>query len=115
MFRLPACLIVCLLLLMQGCASSVPSSLTNSALNRDHDWTRITLDGSGFDVAAMRRLDADLEAGAFPKIHMVLVEQGARLVFEKYLAGDDWIWVVPAAIASLTSTVATICVRFRRV
>lgn len=94
MFRKLACLFVCLLLLMQGCASSVPSSLTNSAMDRDHDWSRVALDDSGFDIAAMQRLDADLEVGVLPNIHMVLVEKNARLVYEKYLAGEDWNWGV---------------------
>lgn len=90
----PIYLSACLLLLFIACGCSSLSSVPNSAPDRDHDWSKVTLAGSGFDAAKMQRLDERLEAGDFPNIHMVLVEHGARLVYEKYLAGDDQDWGV---------------------
>jgi CubicO group peptidase (beta-lactamase class C family) len=88
MLRLTACL----LLLMLGSACSLSPSLSNSVQDRDHDWSQVTLDGSGFDIERMQRLTERLESGAYPNTHMVLVEHNARLVYEKYLSGDDQDW-----------------------
>ena len=85
-------LTVCLLLLMLGSACSLSPSLSNSVQDRDHDWSRVTLDDSGFDIERMQRLTERLESGAHPNIHTVLIEQNARLVYEKYLSGEDQNW-----------------------
>lgn len=92
MLRQSLYLSACLLLLLLASACSLSPSLTNSATDRDHDWSRVTLDGSGFDLDRMQRLSERLESGALPNIHMVLIEHNARLVYEKYLSGDDQSW-----------------------
>jgi CubicO group peptidase (beta-lactamase class C family) len=91
----PIYLSACLLLLLLTSGCSTLSSVTNSAADRDHDWSRVTLAGSGFDMERMRRLNDRLETGYFPNIHAVLIEHNARLVYEKYLAGEDEAWGGP--------------------
>jgi CubicO group peptidase (beta-lactamase class C family) len=40
----------------------------------------------------MQQLDRQLELGVFPKAHMVVIEYDGKLVYEKYLAGNDENW-----------------------
>ena len=78
------------LLLLSACGPS--PSLTDS--DRDHDRSTATLNASGFDAERMQELTRRLQAGEFPNIHAVLVEQDARRVYEVYLAGQDQSWGV---------------------
>lgn len=45
--------------------------------------------------ALAERLEAKLQAGDLPNLHAVLVAHGDRLVFERYLAGEDGRWGQP--------------------
>ena len=81
--------------LLLACSSSTPVSLTNSAAQRDDGWSTATLDESGFDPAKMQQLTQRLESGWHPNAHMVLVAYQGRLVYEKYLSGDDQSWATP--------------------
>ena len=80
-----------LLLACSGCSSV---SLTNSAEPRDAVWSTVTLAASGFDQAKMAVLTERLESAWHPNAHMVLIEYRGKLVYEKYLSGDDQLWGV---------------------
>ena len=90
---LPKCACLGLLLLLASACSPAPS-VTNSVVDRDHDWSRVNARAGGFDSARLARLERRLDAGEFANVHMVLVERRARLVLEKYLSGDDQVWGV---------------------
>ena len=68
---------------------STAASLTNSDAPRDDGWQTATLEESGFDRVKMQQLTQRLESGWHPNAHMVLVAYQGKLVYEKYLSGDD--------------------------
>ena len=80
------------LLLTCACASKAPPSVTNPGAAGDDGWRIVDPAAAGFDAAGLEALDGQLAAGAFPNVHAVVVEHDGRLVFEKYLAGEDQIW-----------------------
>jgi CubicO group peptidase (beta-lactamase class C family) len=80
--------------LLLACSSCTSVSLTNSDAQRDDDWPTATLDESGFDLVKMQQLTQRLESGWHPNAHMVLVAYQGKLIYEKYLSGDDEIWGV---------------------
>jgi len=82
--------------LLLACSSSYPVSLTNSDAQRDDGWPIGTLDESGFDLVKIQQLTQRLESGWHPNAHMVLVAYQGKLVYEKYLSGDDEVWGVQA-------------------
>jgi CubicO group peptidase (beta-lactamase class C family) len=61
-------------------------------LHVDDGWTLGTLQDAGFNIEKMQLLDQELESGVYPKAHMVVIEYDGKLVYEKYLAGDDENW-----------------------
>ena len=85
---------ISLSLLLLACSSNSPVSLTNSDAPRDGLWSTATSAGSGFDQAKMDVLTERLESAWHPNAHVVLVEHRGKLVYEKYLSGDDQIWGV---------------------
>ena len=87
--------IYCIFLLLVPVHSGIAAdSLTNPPAERDDNWATASLEESGFDVDRMRRLSERLESGEIANLHMVLVEYDGRLVYEKYLSGDDETWGV---------------------
>ena len=82
--------------LLLACSSFTSVSLTNSDAQRDDGWPTATLDESGFDLVKMQQLTQRLESGWHPNAHMVLVSYQGKLVYEKYLSGDDEIWGIQA-------------------
>ena len=83
-----------LALLVLLSTGSTAASLTNSDALRDDGWKTATLDESGFDLVKMQQLTQRLESGWHPNAHMVLVAYQGKLVYEKYLSGDDESWGV---------------------
>ena len=81
-----------LLLLTCACAPMAPPSVTNTGASGDGGWQFVDPAAAGIDAAGLEALERRLESGEFPNIHAVVVERQGRLVFEKYLAGDDEIW-----------------------
>jgi CubicO group peptidase (beta-lactamase class C family) len=71
------------------------ASLPDSDAPRDDGWQAATLDESGFDRVKMQQLTQRLESGWHPNAHMVLVVYRGKLVYEKYLSGDDESWGIP--------------------
>ena len=68
------------------------AQLLSSVLHADDGWTLGTLQDAGFDLEKMQLLDQELESGVFPRVHMVVIEYDGKLVYEKYLAGNDENW-----------------------
>jgi CubicO group peptidase (beta-lactamase class C family) len=68
------------------------AQLPSSVLHADDGWTLGTLQDAGFDMEKMQLLDQELESGVFPRAHMVVIEYDGKLVYEKYLAGNDESW-----------------------
>ena len=87
MIRLSILLLSGLLLACDGPRSTGPVAATLELTP-----TEAALDAAGFDLPAMRRLTRELEAGAYTNAHMLLVAHDGRLVYERYLAGDDESW-----------------------
>ena len=85
-------------LLLLACSSNTSVSLTNFDTQRDDDWPTTTLDESGFNLVKMQQLTQRLESGWHPNAHMVLVAYQGKLVYEKYLSGDDESWGVPVGL-----------------
>ena len=56
------------------------------------EWPTATPEAAGFAPDLAARLDAALEDETLAGLHAVLVVRGGRLVYERYLAGDDEIW-----------------------
>lgn len=88
-------LLSCLFLLLLGCSSIAPVSLTNQSSERDNEWRIENLEDSGLDVEKMQQLTQRLKSGWHPNAHMVLVEYGGKLVYENYLSGEDESWGQP--------------------
>jgi len=84
-----------LALLVLLSTGSTAASLTNSDAPRDDGWQTATLEESGFDRVKMQQLTQRLESGWHPNAHMVLVAYQGKLVYEKYLSGDDKSWGIP--------------------
>jgi hypothetical protein len=59
-------LLSCLFLLLLGCSSVAPVSLTNQSSERDNEWPIATLEDSGFDVEKMQQLTQRLKSGWHP-------------------------------------------------
>ena len=91
---------------MISCCKSLPGLLTwvllgcfNAALLADTTPVRLK-DGwqvqaaaeAGFDQQVLADMTARLEQNHFPNAHLVLVEYDGRLVYEKYLSGEDQNW-----------------------
>ena len=91
-------LAISLSLLLLACSSNNSVSLTNSDTQRDDDWPTTTLDESGFDLVKMQQLTQRLESAWHPNAHMVLVAYQGKLVYEKYLSGDDESWGVQVGL-----------------
>ncbi len=79
------------LLLLSG-SSVAQVSYASPPEQRDDGWTTATLEASGFDADRMLRLTEKLEAGGFPNTHIVVIEYDGKLVYEKYLSGQDQNW-----------------------
>jgi CubicO group peptidase (beta-lactamase class C family) len=47
---------------------------------------------AGFDPATLEQLVVDIETGAFPNTHALLIEHDGALVFERYFSGTDERW-----------------------
>ena len=91
-------LAISLSLLLLACSSNNSVSLTNSDTQREDDWPTTTLDESGFDLVKMQQLTQRLESAWHPNAHMVLVAYQGKLVYEKYLSGDDESWGVQVGL-----------------
>ncbi len=61
-------------------------------LTRDDGWQVMDAAEAGFDAEALAALAQDLDDGAYPNVHAVVIERGDGLVFEQYLTGADQIW-----------------------
>ena len=86
----------CLLpLLLLACSNAQQPSVTNPPAQGDVEWPTASLRETGFDVEKMQRLTQRLESGWHHNAHMVLVEYDGKLVYEKYLAGEDQNWGDP--------------------
>ena len=81
-----------LFLLLMACSGLSQSQSINPVLQADDGWPLGTLQDAGFDMRKMQRLDQELESGTFPRAHMVVIEYDGKLVYEKYLAGNDENW-----------------------
>jgi CubicO group peptidase (beta-lactamase class C family) len=79
------------LLLLSG-SSAAQVSFASPPEQRDDGWSTETLEASGFDADRMQRLTEKLEAGGFPNTHIVVIEHDGKLVYEKYLSGQDQNW-----------------------
>ena len=56
------------------------------------DWPTATPDEAGFVPDLARRLDAALASETGKGLHAVVVVRGGRVVYERYLTGDDERW-----------------------
>ena len=70
-------------------------SFASPAQKLDDGWSISTPGASGFDTVLMQRLDEKLELGEFVNAHIVVIEHDGKLVFEKYLSGEDQNWGEP--------------------
>ena len=62
-----------------------------SALLLSSVCTRV-LRAAGFDPAALEKITADVNRGAYPNTHALLIEHDGRLVYEQYFSGTDERW-----------------------
>ena len=58
----------------------------------DDGWPVATLPEAGIDTSALVRLTREIQDGAFPNTHALLIEHDGRLVFEAYFFGQDERW-----------------------
>lgn len=56
------------------------------------EWTVAAPAAVGFAPDLGERLDAALDSEAYSGVHAVVLIRGGKLVYERYLAGDDEIW-----------------------
>ena len=82
-------------LLFSVTSASGADSVSNPPIERDDGWQLGTLADAGFDLDIMKDLDRKLENNQFTNVHMVVIEQGGKLVYEKYLSGTDQNWGTP--------------------
>jgi CubicO group peptidase (beta-lactamase class C family) len=76
-----------------GCAPAGEPSRETAVLQAESDgWVIGDLADAGFEPVGLERLVADIEAGAFPNTHAVLIEHDGALVFERYFSGSDERW-----------------------
>jgi len=75
------------LILVSSCAP--PSDEAAVLPEESDDWVIGDPAEAGFAAAALEQLAVDIEAGAFPNTHAVLIEHDGALVFERYFSGSD--------------------------
>jgi len=81
---------------LQGCASlAITSQPSIPPVTSIDNWPRNSLQAAGFDLAIMQQLDAQLDAGFYSNVHMLALEYDGKLVYEKYLSGEDENWGRP--------------------
>jgi CubicO group peptidase (beta-lactamase class C family) len=81
---------------MAGCSASERHAEIEAAPPVLTDGWRVAAPAeAGFEPGALAALTADLDAGAYPNTHAVLIEHDGRLVFEEYFEGDDEFWGEP--------------------
>lgn len=87
-------LILCCFLLLAISTSAIADEpgLRDSPQVRNDGWEVASLSDSGFDITKMRLFDRELEGAEFTNLHMVVVEYDGKLVYEKYLSGNDQSW-----------------------
>jgi CubicO group peptidase (beta-lactamase class C family) len=56
------------------------------------DWPTTTPAEAGFASDLGDGLDVALASGAYERVHAVVLIRGGKLVYERYLTGDDEIW-----------------------
>jgi CubicO group peptidase (beta-lactamase class C family) len=56
------------------------------------EWATATPAEAGFAADLAERLDAALASGEYDGVHAVVLVRGGRLVYERYLVGDDEKW-----------------------
>src|SRR4030095_12807077 len=52
----------------------------------------ISADGSGFDMALLKKVDTAISNGTYPNIHSLLIARHGKLVYESYWPGKDESW-----------------------
>lgn len=67
----------------------------------DDGWAVAVPADGGFREGALSRLASEIEAGAYPNTHALLVEHDGRLVFESYFEGTDERWGTPLGRRSI--------------
>ena len=82
-------------LVFSGAPAFGADSVSNPPSERDDGWQVGTLAEAGFDLDVMHDLDRKLDNKQFTNVHMVVVEHGGKLVYEKYLSGTDENWGTP--------------------
>ncbi|UCF38229.1 MAG: serine hydrolase [Acidobacteriota bacterium] len=60
-----------------------------------NDWTTGNPADAGFDEVALEKISAEIEEGAFPNTHALLIEHDGQLVYERYFSGTDDRWGEP--------------------
>ena len=78
------------LLVLVGCSPSAVELVPPPQLS--DGWSVGSLADAGFDQVELAQLTAEIEAGAFPNTHALLIEHDGSLVYERYFSGTDERW-----------------------
>jgi CubicO group peptidase (beta-lactamase class C family) len=98
--RFAGLLLACLSLLL--CAAITASTHAQDSgqapLLLDDGWEVAPPAEAGFDPVGLQSLSGAIDSGAIRNIHAVLIERDGRLVYERYLSGNDERWGDPIGV-----------------
>ncbi len=89
-----------LLMSLAACAAQTTSPVgtigpDDAPLRLADGWAVARPSEAGFDPAALAKITVAIEDGSIRNVHAVVIEQGGRLVYERYFEGPDERWVRP--------------------
>jgi CubicO group peptidase (beta-lactamase class C family) len=80
------------MLVLSATVAAGPLEITNAPPDRDDGWSVGTLREAGFDLGKFRQFNEKLQSGKHHNAHAVVIEHDGKLVYEKYLSGQDQNW-----------------------
>ncbi len=81
-----------IVLLISSCSLHTASQVSDAESAVEEGIAVSSLASVRMDNKVIDRLTANIESGAYPNLHSLLIAKEGRLVYEKYFTGDDQYW-----------------------